>query len=301
MEPNAQTTIEDPTVPEPGCIAASVQVDAQAQYRSDLVSFGWLSIAKWSILAAGVYPLLMMAIGTIAYFAEKRLGLTANPASTSAFLTELIRVCLFMPLFAIACLLWSVAIAVVTLPTLHLVIRSLEICVSFIWLGAFTGGLLIFLALLPVPVDWLRNAGWWDVAHVLLMGPALATIVCQTGGAYGGLRAARRAEHQRKIRQTLVQLGWRHATPNSLSPETGEPNANDDRPWFQFRTAHLLWVAAWISVLLALIRFVGYPFEIVLPLIFGWLLYQSLTLWLGGIMVRRLAPWWTHWRQGRST
>jgi hypothetical protein len=300
MEPDAPTTIEVPTVLEPGGIAAKVQIDAQAKYRSDLVSFGWWSIAQGSILAAGAYPLLLLAVGLSVQCVK---GVTFGFAVSKFTAVDWLWMCLYQIVFSFGCLLWVGAIAAVTLPILHFIIRSLELRVSLTYLGAFTGGLLILLATLPISLDWprmQRNSGSWEVARVLTMGVALATIVGQIGGAYGGLRAARRTQRQQKVRQQLLELGWRQPALNDLSPEVNGRTANSNHR-FQFRTVHLLWVAAWISLLLTAIRLVGLRFETVLPFIFGWLIYQSLTLWLGGIIVRRLAPWWARRRQGRST
>lgn len=301
MDFNTPISIEDSTVAEPHSCPGDVSVDATAQYRSDLVTFGWWLIAVGSILAAGIYPLLLIPIGTIIYFAENLAALTSNPANSSAILTEVIKFCLFMPLFSLGCLFWLSAIAALILPVLHLVVRSLELRVSFTRLGAFTGGLLVFFATFPMWLDWPRNAGSWEVARVLLLGPAVATIVGQIGGAYGGLRASRRAEHQSKVRQRLMKLGWREPAVYDIPRDANEPSTNKYRPWFRFRTSHLLWVAAWISLLLAAIRSVGVRFETVLPVIFGWLLYQTVTLWLGAVLVRRIAPWWASRWQGRST
>ena len=71
------------------------------------------------------------------------------------------------------------------------------------------------------------------------------------------------------------------------------------RPRLQFRIHHLLWISVWLSVLLALIRLCGLPFEFTLPILVGWIVYQAATLWLGGKIVRRFRKW--QLRQLRST
>jgi hypothetical protein len=58
----------------------------------------------------------------------------------------------------------------------------------------------------------------------------------------------------------------------------------------QFGTRHLLWIAAWLSLLLSIIRLSGVPFEFALPLLAGWVVYQGATLWIGGRLARRLSP-----------
>lgn len=285
---------------EPSSIPSNLQFDAHAQFRSDLVTFGWWSITQWSILAAGAYPLLLLAVGLSVQCVK---GVLFGFAASKFTAVEWLWMCLYQIVFSFGCLFWVGAIAAITIPILHFVIRSLELRVRLTYLGAFAGGLLILLATLPISLDWprmQRNSGSWEVARVLTMVVAVATIVGQIGGAYGGLRAARRTQRQYRVRQQLLKLGWRQPAFNDLSPETNEPSANSNRR-FQFRTVHLLWVAAWISLLLAAIRLVGLRFETVLPVIFGWLLYQAITLWLGTVLFRRLAPWWHRRRQGRST
>lgn len=280
--------------------AKSRQTSA-ARYRSDLVSFGWWSIAVGTILAAGIYPLMLSVVGLSVHCAKCLIyGFNNSPFTA----TEWFWVFLFVPAFCIGCLFWVGAITAVLLPMVHVVVRSLDVRLSFIRLGAFTGGFLILGATIPISLDWpriQRNDGWSEVARVILMGPAAATFVGQIGGAYGGLRATRRAANWAQARQELVERGWRQPSQPERDGDAGRTDALANLRRFRFRIAHLLWIAAWVSVLLAFIRLIGIPFETILPVVFGWLLYQSLTLWLGGITVRRLAPWWNRWRQGRST
>lgn len=301
MESGSPITIDDSTALDSAAGGSDLSEHAAAQYRGDLASFGWWSIGDWTILAAGVYALLLSAVGlSVSCIKCLTYGFSSSPYTATDWLWML----LYIPVACVGCIFWVGMIAAVTLPILHLVVRSLELKISFARLGAFAGGFLVFIATLPISLDWpqmQRNFGWKEVARVMLMGPAVATIVGQIGGAYGGLRASRRAEDQREIRRRLVQLGWRQATSNSQSPDPGESSVNNNRPWLQFRTVHLLWAVAWISVVPTVIRLVGLRFETVLPVIFGWLLYQSLTLWLGGIAAGRLAPWWARRWQGRST
>lgn len=302
MESDAPTTIDDSAVPEADCTAVNVHVDAPAQYLSDLVSFGWLSIAKWSILAAGVYPLLLFLI-LLVVFGPRSFVPSVHPSRLTDF-DQLVNACVIILIFSVGSMIWVGAMAALTLPFLHMVARSLELRVTFTRLGAFTGGLLVFVATLPNSLDWPRMQrifGWWEIARMMLIVPGIATIAGQIGGAYGGLRASRRAANWAQARQDLVERGWRQPSQPASDDEDGLTDTLASVPRIRFRIAHLLWVAVWVSVLLALIRLVGIPFQTVLPVVFGWLLFQSLTLWLGGVLVRRLGPLWTRRRQGRST
>ena len=53
----------------------------------------------------------------------------------------------------------------------------------------------------------------------------------------------------------------------------------------------------WLSVLLTLIRLVGIPFELILPLLGGWIIYQAFTLYLGSFLVEWLGAKWQAGRQ----
>jgi hypothetical protein len=64
---------------------------------------------------------------------------------------------------------------------------------------------------------------------------------------------------------------------------------------------HMMWLIVWLSLLLSVIRLSGIPFKYVVPLLAGWLLYQWLTLRVGGLLVTNLGPRWIAWRSRRST
>ena len=84
------------------------------------------------------------------------------------------------------------------------------------------------------------------------------------------------------------------AAAESASSETHEPR-------LQFRIHHLLWISVWCSLLLTAIRLGGIPFGYVLPLVAGWVVYQSATMWLGGKLVHTLADWRTRRQLACST
>jgi Kef-type K+ transport system membrane component KefB len=71
-------------------------------------------------------------------------------------------------------------------------------------------------------------------------------------------------------------------------------------PRIQFGIRHLLVIGIWLSLLLTAIRLSGVDFQVALSVVIAWLIYQAVTLWVGG--------WLVHWfgrrkarRQSRST
>jgi len=56
-------------------------------------------------------------------------------------------------------------------------------------------------------------------------------------------------------------------------------------------------LAIWMSLLLTAIRLIFGSFNIVLPLLVGWLAYQTATISIGGLLAR----WFRRWKAGRQT
>lgn len=195
---------------------------------------------------------------------------------------------------------WAVVVAAVTLPIVYLFVWSLRIRGSAVWLGAFCGGLVAFLATLPMIVfltgEVFSDADvLWPLVMMLLFGPGLATVVGQIGGAWGGNLAAM---HQaRMCGHTASVATFGSSMPANLSAPESElaVSEGDPPPRLQFRIHHIMWIALWLSVLLTVIRLCGVPFELMLPLILGWSLYQAATLWIGS----RLGEWSEIWRPWR--
>jgi hypothetical protein len=63
----------------------------------------------------------------------------------------------------------------------------------------------------------------------------------------------------------------------------------------------MLWLGLWLSLLFTVIRLSGIAYELFLPILLAWLLFQATTLLAGGLIGRHLAPRWHAWRQSRST
>ena len=201
-------------------------------------------------------------------------------------------------------MVWAGIVALFTVPFVHLVVWSFRLRAGLIWLGAFTGGLVGFVAILPLMFQLPRIAATteaWYVLMVLAVGPGLATVLGQLGGAVGGRTAAKLAIELAEQHQRLLSVRWRRESARSPG-EDGGITAESHESQFQFRIAHLLWLGVWLSLLLTLIRLSGIPYEFILPLLLGWLVFQAATLWIGWQLVRHLGTWSTRRRSfHRST
>jgi hypothetical protein len=197
-------------------------------------------------------------------------------------------------------LVWTTAVTLITLPVIHLVVWSLKIRASPVWLGAFYGGLVAFIAIFPVIVlitaTFNASAATATVA-MMAFGPGLATIVGQYGGARGGQNAAWRLASKNAARQKLIAIGWRKLDHDEVTAAAAE----DAAARFRFRTIDLLWLGLWLSLTLTVIRLSQIPYEFILPLIGGWLIYQTATMALGWWLAMRVVPRWQQRRQIRST
>jgi hypothetical protein len=63
----------------------------------------------------------------------------------------------------------------------------------------------------------------------------------------------------------------------------------------------LLWVVLCLSALLSLVRLSGLTFDVAIPLLLGWTVYQAVTLGVGMRLGRHAGPWWIRRRERRST
>jgi hypothetical protein len=244
----------------------------------DQLRKSWSSIALGIILAGGFYPILGAFLVVV---------IEAVGDWTSFY--ELFAIILAASLFAlvgtVAGMVWTNVCVVATLPLLLIVVWSLRIRGSIIWIGASWGGLIGFLAVLP----FLFWGGFQDRPVVaLLFGPALTTVLGQAGGAWGGRRAVRRIAWYESIAQRYRDD--RGADPTKPpAPDAEDRDARGGAVRLQFRIRHLLWIAVWVSIFLSTVRLLGIPFEIVMPFLGGWLAYQAATLWIGGWLVRLVA------------
>jgi hypothetical protein len=269
----------------------------------DLVRFGWPPIGRGIIMAGGAYPLVVAGGYLFALFCVMLLNGFDGYMFHMDWLESLL---IGAPMFAIVAgivgVTWASMVTVVTLPVVHLVVWSLQLRMRPVWLGAFSGGLIGFVSVLPITLQlpyMLNTSQGWEAAVMLLCGPCLTTVLGQIGGALGGRRAVNRLAAKMEMRRSLLAVGWRRPTTAEETTDV-ESTIDTSHPRFRFRTAHLLWVGVWLSLLLTVIRLSGIAYELILPVLLGWLVYQTITLATGRLLVQQLGPWWRS-RQIRST
>jgi hypothetical protein len=204
----------------------------------------------------------------------------------------------FAAIAGVAGIIWSGIVTVVTLPVVHAVVWSMKLRPNLVWLGAFSGGLVAFLAVIPgaMQIPRLFDTGQGGAAAImLLMGPALATVVGQVGGSLGGKRGVARIASSRmapKIELLRMKFAMNLPSTEQADPVAPADAIAEDSGRFQFRTIHLLWVGVWFSLLLTIIRLSGIPYDLILPMILGWTAFQALSLLVGKLLIRRFGPWW---------
>src|SRR5262249_47209224 len=121
------------------------------------------------------------------------------------------------------------------------------------------------------------------------------TVLGQAGGAWGAWRVGR---YEWAVARALVAEKKRADGGTANGPNQDAMAQHAGR--FQFRIRHLLWLGIWISLLLTAIRLLGGWFEVVLPLLVGWLIYQAATMWIGERLIL-VWGWFRRRRQSRST
>jgi hypothetical protein len=195
-------------------------------------------------------------------------------------------------------------VMVAVLPVVHLVVWSLQPRVDLIRFGAFCGGLVGFMAVMPFFFK-IASGGFGaagptagEVVTAVFMGPALTTVLGQIGGAWGGRRAVNWGRTNELEPDADAEAG---SGKGDEAQTPGLPDSAATATRWQFGVRHLLWVAVWGSLLLTLIRLSGIPFGFALPLLVGWVAFQTATLWIGSLVVPRRAAWWAARRQSRST
>jgi hypothetical protein len=244
---------------------------------------GWPSVALGIIIAGGGYPLVLAAISLL-------IGIVFGMPSVPDLLSAVVFLLIYPIIWAPIGLVWTNVVVVMTLPAVFLVVWSLHLRGSILWCGAFWGGLVGFIAVLPIV--FIVSSGD-NLIEILAMGPAITTMLGQLGGAWGGRRAIHRVDwYQRALNRASV-----NNAPEAHSGAEYPFNASDSlvKPArFQFGIRHLLWSAVWISVLLSLLRLLGAPLEVALPILGVWAVYQAATLWMGGHVLRRVVPWWVN-------
>ena len=298
---------EVPPTGEQGEHVAPVQHDVR--FYEDLLSDGWPSIWFGIALAGAAYPITLGAFFTVLAAGASMINARFGPGWDVGTVV-MMAVGSFMSAGAAAIigLIWSSLVMVPTVPFLHFVVWSLNLRLGLVWLGAFSGGLVGFMAILPVAIGIPRvldSGSPLEALAMMLAGPGLTTVLGQVGGYWGGSRGADNIGAKR-MATSIELLRLKYAIGQGPAVEQSkidsEPAlANFDGPQFRFRIAHLLWIGVWMSILLTVIRLSGIPYELILPVLLVWLAYQATTLSIGLLLVRRLGPWWRKRRQIRST
>jgi hypothetical protein len=259
-------------------------------YSGPSIAFGIsLAAAAYAIILAGVFLVFGLAqIVSVLWFR----GLTSSDFEELALLPVLT---LALGVFgAVPGMIWTALLSTITLPIVYLFVRSLKLRGSLVWLGAICGGLVGFLSVLPLILglhlmNGLRDL--WALLVILPLGPGLATITGQIGGAWGGRKAAESIESYYGLAAaTTLDRADNQTAPDRLEA-AGAIDGHDRR--LQFGLRHLLWLIVWLSLLLSIVRLSGIPFQFVLPVLAGWLIYQAITLYIGYLIIRKLSPWWT--------
>jgi hypothetical protein len=253
---------------------------------------GLNNIGPGIALAGAAYPLLL-AFG---YPVVAFVYLLTSRATWGDFNEALIGPLLFSLFGAGIGLVWATIVAFAILPLVYLFVRSLELRGSIVRLGAFCGGLVGFVAVMPFFIGAMSGITdtLAEIALIVLLGPALTTIVGQLGGAWGGWRTR---WYERAVAQAAIaKRGRPEELPANISTDYGHPNHHR----LQFGIRHLLVISIWISVLLTGIRLSGLDYRSVLLLIGGWSVYQMATLWVGGLLLSLFGSWKSR-RQTRST
>jgi hypothetical protein len=272
-----------------------------ARYFEDLASFGWTSIGRRIILAGALFPLIFMlctnTISLVVGLLSGRIWITAVPSAIVGFL------------FALAAagivgggigFIWTSLATVITLPVLHLAVWSMNIRADWLKLSAFAGGLVAFIATLPVSVavTSILGAGGPRAPFgvMFLLVPAIATIVGQYGALTGGRRAVYTREAKNASRRALIAIGR-----SRFNFDGARLEGEGDPARFQFRISHLLWLGLWMSLLFSAIRLSGMSFGIFFIVLLVWLVYQWMTLFFGAMWSKHVLPRCRAWRQRRST
>jgi hypothetical protein len=299
--PDHENSVED------GNVAA---VGEAPKHRDPSPARYWSSIGLGIVLAGGAYPPVVAFIyfvtGVAVVFWRQVSGVSDLPS-----VTDLIGAGSFLAVYVavggIVGIVWASVVCLLTLPLVHLFVLSLRLRVDPTWLAAFSGGLVGFVAVLPVMLPILLRFSSTNglreelaACAMVALGPGLSTILGQLGGVWGAQRHKRR-ETKRRRRETLIATGSWLAPSDESTIQSDQPKNGVRRSKLQFSIRHLLLIAVWLSLLLSVIRLSGIPFEFVLPLLVGWSVYQAVMLWAGWFVWQRVVSRRQAGREHRST
>jgi hypothetical protein len=271
----------------------------------DLMSYNGPSICFGIMLAGAVYPMVVavcLLAGLVIHIVTN-LAQFSSVDQVGALLTFWLVILVYATGGALLSLMWVGAVAMITLPITYLFVRSLKLHGSLVSLGAASGGVVGFIAVMPwtVSLPWIGGAGeFWLYVVGILLGPCLATVLGQLGGAWGGRRAALHlANYYGIVATSNSDRAARIAT--ELRAETSESVERRGGNSWQFGIRHMMWLIVWFSLLLSVIRLSGVPFGFAIPLLAGWIVYQWFTLRVGARLWHWIGPKWAAKRALRST
>jgi hypothetical protein len=240
--------------------------------------FWWkvYSIAWGTALAGTAYPVIFASIGILVELIGEmgQGGRSFRVEEAAWFIGTAIT------LGALVGFIWTMFACMCILPIVYFFVRSLGLRGSVVRLGAFSGGLVGFVAVLPPFLVILieQHQRWWQFPITVLLGPVLTTVLGQMGGAWGAMRVG---SYERAVAKDWAdkQLATEDLTETlSAASDSVAPNR------IQFRIWHLLVISIWISLMLTAIRLMGVDFRFALVLIFGWAVFQEVTLRLGKLL-----------------
>jgi hypothetical protein len=286
-------------------LASVRQAELAQALRHDLTSYNGPSICFGIMLAGAAYPIIVATFFFAIMIAQ--IVVSLNRMSSGPTLMEMAVIPFFLVGYAalgsMLGIIWAGVISMITLPLVYAVVRSLKLHGSLVGLGAVSGGLVGFIAALPVTLRLAWVLGPGDVVELLIalsLGPGLATVLGQVGGAWGGSRANRHIANYYGVVPTSNSDNAEKVGSAIVTETSDFAVRTPERPW-QFGIRHMMWLIVWISLLLSVIRLSGIPFEYILPLLTGWIVYQWITLRLGQRLVKWLGPKWAARRSLRST
>jgi len=272
----------------------------------DLTKYNWFDIGSGIILSGGAYPSVVALIGIVIGVAATIWSVISRgefPSPSGELVGGIGMALMFAFMGGIAGIIWAAIVTMVTGPVVYLFVRSLRLRGNIVWLGAVWGGLVGFLAMLPATLPLLGSFREFDsvsgVIALLAMGPGLTTIVGQVGGAAGGRSALRNWRRLSSYDRANAAARYGEVATAGGSDSRLETNGLEsvqEVAPLRFGIRHLMWITFWMSLLLSVIRLFGIPFEYVLPLLAGWLAFQTGTLYLGSW----IGPWWSRRKAARA-
>ncbi len=155
--------------------------------RHDLTNYNGPSICYGIMYAGAAYPLAITAFLLVWFVLRFAMSLgQMSPADFASLAIVPLYIVAYAIFVAGLGLVWTGVLSMITLPVVYWVVRSLKLHGNLIWLGAFAGGLVGFIAVLPFTMSLAWIAGPIELWHLLIaipLGPGLATVFGQIGGA----------------------------------------------------------------------------------------------------------------------